>query len=251
MKKIYLPMIRYGDKDFDEGYVGWGFQSTEDQIRDARAILDIISLSGSLKILDLACGLGTYHRVWADAGHAVVGTDLSETFITMAQNTNPAVTYRVEDYYELKEAGEYDLVTMIDTPVEDEDVPRNAYRALKPGGSFIFQISNPEYPHLRGQKLENRRSWQENENRTFLLTRHEYNENLDRWEYEEWNIDMVTGEILIQHNFSTHLSFSRIVDILQAVGFCSVAFVDANGRPYGTGKEEPRNFFCVAHKGTN
>jgi SAM-dependent methyltransferase len=249
MKKIYLPMIRYGDKEFDEGFVGWGFQSTEEQNRDAKAVLDIVSLSG-LKILDLACGLGNYHKVWSDAGHTVVGTDLSETFIMMAQNNNPGLTYRVEDFYELNEESEYDLVTMIDTPVEDEDVPRNAYRALKPGGSFIFQISNPEYLHLRGQKLENRRSWQENEDRTFLLTRHEYNETLDRWEYEEWNLNMETGEILVQHNFSTHLSFSRIVDILRAVGFCSVSFTDTDGRPYGTSKEDPKNFFCIAHKGT-
>ncbi|MCL1806147.1 MAG: methyltransferase domain-containing protein [Oscillospiraceae bacterium] len=249
MKKIYIPMIRYGDKEFDEGFVGWGFQSTEDQIRDAQAILNIISLD-NLKILDIACGLGNYHKIWTGAGHTVVGTDLSETFIMMAQNTHPEVTYRVENFYDLAEENEYDLVTMIDTPVEDEDVPRNAYRALKPGGSFVFQISNPNYLHLRGQKLENYRSWQENEDRTFLLTRHEYNENIDRWEYEEWHLNVETGEIVIEHNFSTHLSFSRLVDILRAVGFCSVSFIDANGRPYGTSKEEPMNFFCIAHKGT-
>jgi SAM-dependent methyltransferase len=248
MKKIYVPMIRYGDKEFDQGFVGWGFQSMEEQNRDAQAILDIISLDG-LKILDIACGLGGYHKIWTDAGHTVTGTDISETFIMMAGNTNTNVTYRVENYYDLAEENEYDLVTMIDTPVEDEDVPRNVYRALKPGGSFVFQLSNPDYLHLRGQKLENSRSWQENEDRTFLLTRHEYNEDIDRWEYEEWHIDMVTGNIVVENNFSTHLSFSRLVDILMAVGFCSAYFVDADGRPHGTGKEEPKNFFCIAHKG--
>jgi SAM-dependent methyltransferase len=249
MKKIYIPMIRYGDKEFDQGFVGWGFQSTEEQNRDAQAILDILSLE-NLKILDLACGLGSYHKVWTDAGHTVTGTDLSETFIMMAQNTNAGVTYRVENFYDLGEENAYDLVTMIDTPVEDEDVPRNVYRALKPGGSFVFQLSNPDYKHLRGQKLENSRSWQENEDRTFLLTRHEYNDVVDRWEYEEWRLNLETGDIVIEHNFSTHLSFSRLVDILMAAGFCSAYFVDADGRPHGTGKEEPKNFFCIAHKGT-
>jgi SAM-dependent methyltransferase len=249
MKKIFVPMIRYGDKEFDQGFVGWGFQSTEEQKRDAQAILDILSLD-SLKILDLACGLGSYHKVWTDAGHRVTGTDLSETFIMMAQNTNASVAYRVENFYDLAEEEEYDLVTMIDTPVEDEDVPRNVYRALKPGGSFVFQLSNPNYMHLRGQKLENSRSWQENDDRTFLLTRHEYNDAVDRWEYEEWHLDLETGDIVIEHNFSTHLSFSRLVDILMAVGFCSAYFVDADGRPYGTSKGEPKNFFCIAHKGT-
>ncbi|MCL2003464.1 MAG: class I SAM-dependent methyltransferase [Oscillospiraceae bacterium] len=249
MKKIYVPMIRYGDKDFDQGFVGWGFQSTEEQLRDAQAILDILALDG-LKILDLACGLGGYHKVWTDAGHTVVGSDLSETFIAMAQNTNANVTYRVENFYDLSEESEYDLVTMIDTPVEDEDVPRNVYRALKPGGSFVFQLSNPNYKHLRGHKLENSRSWRENEDRTFLLIRHEYNEDVGRWEYEEWHLNLDTRDIVIEHNFSTHLPLSRLVDILLAVGFCSACFVDADGRPHGTSREEPKNFFCIAHKGT-
>lgn len=249
MKKIYVPMIRYGDKEFDEGFIGWGFQSTEEQNRDAKAVLNIVSLD-NLKILDLACGLGSYHKVWLDEGHSVVGTDMSETFILMAQNTNASAVYRVENFYDLEEENEYNLVTMIDTPVEDEDVARNAYRALKPGGQFIFQISNPAYKSLRGQVLENRRTWIENEDRTFLLTRNEYNEEIDRWEYEEWHLNMETGDIVVEHNFSTHLTFSRLVDILLSVGFCSVAFLDADGRPYTTSKEEPKNFFCVAHKGT-
>ncbi len=249
MKKIYVPMIRYGDKEFDEGFIGWGFQSTEEQIRDAQAVLKIISLN-NLKILDLACGLGSYHKVWLDAGHSVVGTDLSETFIMMAKNTNAAAEYRVENFYDLEEESKYDLVTMIDTPVEDEDVPRNAYRALTPGGSFIFQISNPEYKHMRGQLMENRRTWTENEDRTFLLTRNEYNEDIDRWEYEEWNLNVETGDIVIEHHFSSNFSFSRMVDILQAVGFGSVSFLDADGRPYTTSKEQPKNYFCIAHKGT-
>ena len=248
MKKSYIPMIRYGDKEFDEGFIGWGFQSTEEQERDAKAVLNIISLE-KLKILDIACGLGSYHRVWLQAGHSVTGTDLSDTFIQMAQNTNPGAEYRVEDFYELADKDRYDLVTMIDTPVEDEDVPRNAYRALKTGGSFIFQIANPGYKHARGQFMENRRSWAENEDRTFLLTRTEYNDDVDRWEYEEWHLNIETGDIVIQHNFTRNLSYSRMVDILLSVGFCSVSFLDADGRPYTTSREEPKNYFCIAHKG--
>ena len=248
MKKIYVPMIRYGDKEFDEGFIGWGFQSIEEQTRDALAVLNIVALNG-LRILDLACGLGSYHKVWLNAGHKVTGTDLSETFIMMARNNNPGAEYRVENFYDLDEENEYDLVTMIDTPVEDEDVPRNAYRALKPGGHFIFQTSNPEYLHMRGTNLKNRRDWKENEDRTFLLTRNEYNEDIDRWEYEEWRLDLENGEIVIENNFSHNLTLSRMVDILLSVGFSSVAFLDANGRPYGTAHEEPKNYFCVAHKG--
>lgn len=249
MKKIYVPMIRYGDKEFDEGFIGWGFQSTEEQEKDAIGILRIAGTSGKLKILDLACGLGSYHHIWLKAGHEVVGTDLSETFIMMAQNTNSAATYRVEDFYELSEENIYDAVTMLDTPIEDSDVPRGAFRALKPYGKFIFQIPNPDYKHARGDQLVNHRDWKENENRTFLLTRNEYNEDLDAWEYEEWNLNLETGDVIVEHNTSHNLTMPRLVDILQSVGFETVSFIDADGRPFGTSKENPKNYFCVAYKG--
>lgn len=249
MKKIYVPMIRYGDKEFDEGFIGWGFQSTEEQQRDAEGVLRI-ACRKNLKILDLACGLGSYHSVWLKAGHSVVGCDLSETFIMMAENTNSSATYRVEDFYDLTDENEYDLVTMIDTPIEDDEVPRNAFRALKEYGMFIFQIPNPAYKHSRGAQLENRRDWSENEDRTFLLTRNEYNEDLDAWEYEEWHLDLETGDVVVEHNVSHNLNFSRVVDILLSVGFATVDFLDADGRPCMTSKEEPKNYFCVARKGS-
>lgn len=241
-------MIRYGDKEFDEGFIGWGFQSTEEQNRDAQGVLRIIG-NKNQKILDLACGLGNYHRVWLGAGHSVTGTDLSETFIAMASNNNPGASYRVENFYDLKETAVYDVVTMMDTPVEDEDVPRGAYNALNEDGIFIFQMANPDYKHQRGELMSNRRDWIENEDRTFLLIRNEYNEEIDCWEYEEWHINLETGDIVVEHNFSRNLSYSRMVDILLSVGFSSVSFVDADGRPYTTSREAPRNYFCVARKG--
>lgn len=247
MKKIYIPMIRFGDKEFDEGYIGWGFQSLDEQIRDARGVLHLIGRK-NLNILDIACGLGNYHRVWLDAGHTVTGTDLSDTFITMASVTNPGVSYRVENYDDLDEVEQYDLVTLIDTPVVDEQLPGNAYRALKNGGHFVFQAQNPSYPHARGPLNVNRRDWVENDDRSFLLTRHEYNEEIDRWEHEEWTINLETSEVVVQHNFTRHLSFSRLVDILLTVGFSTVAFYDHRGRPFEEGDTETKNYFCVAYK---
>ncbi|MCL2082759.1 MAG: class I SAM-dependent methyltransferase [Oscillospiraceae bacterium] len=248
MKKIYVPMIRYGDREFDEGFIGWGFQNAEEQTHDAQGILRIAG-GENLKILDIACGLGGYHKIWMDVGHSITGTDLSETFIQMAQTTNPGAVYRVEDFYELKEESLYDMVTMIDTPLEDEDVPRNAYRALKNYGMFVFQASNPNYDHIRGNCLENRRTWKEYDNRTFLLTRNEYNKELEVWEYEEWRLNLETGDVVVEYNSSHHLSFSRIVDILMSVGFVTVDFLDTDGRPYTTSRNEPKNYFCIARKG--
>lgn len=251
MKKIYIPMIRFGDKEFDEGFVGWGFSSYDDQVADAQGVLNILR-KPEMKIMDMGCGLGIYHKVWLDEGHSVVGVDISETFIFMANNTNDSyktASYRCENFYELTDENAYDCITMLDTPLEDEELAAIAHKALKPGGHFLFQVGNPHYKHTRGPLFENHRDWKENEDRTFLLTRHEYNENIDRWEYEEWNIDIEKAEIVVQHHYSRNLNFHDYVGLLKNVGFSSVCFMDNNGMPYEHGVEEPKNFFCVAYKG--
>lgn len=248
MKKIYIPMIRYGDKDFDEAFLGWGFQNVEEQVQNGKSILNIIRRR-DLSILDLGCGVGNYHKAWLEEGHKVTGVDFSETFIFLAGNTNPSATYINDNYYDIKYNEEFDLVTLIDIPLEDDDVARVAYNALKRGGTFVFQAANPKYQHARGPMTENNRTWKENEDRTFLLTRNEYNEEIDRWEYEEWHLNIETEEIEIEHSFARNLSYSRMVDILLSVGFASVSFLDGNGRAYDTGSDDLSSYFCVAYKG--
>ena len=251
MKKIYIPMIRYGDKEFDEGFVGWGFNSYDDQIHDAQGVLNI-TCRKEMKMLDMGCGLGIYHKVWLDAGHTVVGVDISETFIFMANNTNDSyknASYRCENFYELADDNEYDCVTMIDTPLEDEELAKIVYTALKPGGCFLFQVSNPHYKHTRGPLFVDHRTWKENDDRTFLLTRHEYNERVERWDYEEWSIDAEKAEVVIQHHYSKNMTLSDYVRLIKKVGFDTVCFLDNEGNPYEYGVEEPRNFFCLAYKG--
>jgi SAM-dependent methyltransferase len=241
-------MIRYGDKDFDEAYLGWGFQNVEEQMAVGKNILNIIRKK-DMSILDLGCGIGTYHKAWLDEQHAVTGVDFSETFIFLASNANPGATYLCENYYDIDCVNKYDLVTMLDIPLEDDDIARIAYNALKPGGSFVFQAQNPLHQHSRGLPNQNNRSWKENEDHTFLLTRNEYNDEIDRWEYEEWHIDIEKGEIEVEHTFSRNLSYARIVDILLSVGFATVTFLDGNGRASYTCRDAMPSYFCRAYKG--
>jgi len=247
MKKIYVPMMRYGDKDFDEGFVGWGFNSYDDQIRDARSILKLVGRR-KMSMLDLACGLGTYHKVWLEAGHSVTGIDLSDTFIMMAKNTNPGAEYRVENYYNFDEADKYDCVTLIDTPLEDSDLCRIIFRALKPGGQFIYQTANPDYQHVRGPVFKEHQSWREEDDHTIILTRNRYNIEIENWEYEEWHVDVDKGEIVVQHSFNKGLSFTDLAEMLMGAGFCSVGYYDGDGRPYSPGHTGPRAYYGVAYK---
>ncbi|GHU89608.1 SAM-dependent methyltransferase [Clostridia bacterium] len=251
MKKIYVPMIRFGDKEFDEGYVGWGFNSYDEQMRDAVGVMSILR-KPAMKILDLGCGLAIYHKAWLDKGHTVVGIDISETFILMANNANDSyknASYRCENFETLEDENEYDCVTMIDTPLEDPDIAKLTFRALKPGGHLLFQVGNAYYKHPRGPLFRNSRNWQENEDRTFLLTRHEYDEGNECWVDEEWSIDIEKDEIVVQHNHSRNLAFKDYVEMLTDIGFATVFFCDVHGKPAEYGASEAKNYFCVAYKG--
>lgn len=248
MKKIYVPMIRYGDSDFDEGFIGWGFNSYDEQIRDAVAVLNLLSRH-NMDMLDLGCGLGIYHKAWLEAGHSVCGVDISETFIFMAKYNNPAAVYRRENFFETTDCDAFDAVVMIDVPLENLELAQIAFRALKKGGAYIFQASNPDYPHMRGQSNVNQRNWVDVGDSKLLLTRNEYNAEIDRWEYEEWVVDVENSEITVQHNFSKNLDFSRLTDLLIEAGFSTVGFYDYDGRQFFPGAKQPKNVFCVASKG--
>lgn len=118
-------------------------------------ILDTMPGEG-VEILDLGCGPGLYAELLAEKGHQVTGIDYSANSIGYARKSAAEqgmdITYRQLDYLELDEENRYDLVMMIFTdfgvlmPDERERVLDNVRRALKPGGSFLFDVLNEEYP---------------------------------------------------------------------------------------------------------
>lgn len=101
-----------------------------------------------LDILDLGCGPGLYTELLAKAGHNVTGVDFSTSSIEYAkrsaQKTNLSIDYRRMNYLELEESEKFDLVIMMFTdfgvlsPGDREKLLSNIYRALKPGGKYIF-----------------------------------------------------------------------------------------------------------------
>lgn len=108
-----------------------------------------------LKILDLGCGPGLYAEKLAAEGHQVTGMDYSANSIQYARESAARnkldITYCHQDYLQLTEESSYDLVMMIFTdfgvlmPDERQILLANVHRALKPGGSFLFDVLNENY----------------------------------------------------------------------------------------------------------
>ncbi len=108
-----------------------------------------------LNILDLGCGPGLYTEKLAEKGHGVTGMDFSNTAICYAaESANKKklnISYLEQDYLELEAENAYDLILMIFTdfgvllPDQREILLTNIYRALKPGGKFIFDVLNENF----------------------------------------------------------------------------------------------------------
>lgn len=108
-----------------------------------------------LNILDLGCGPGLYTEHLAQRGHIVTGMDFSSNSIHYAKesasNKKLDITYIQQNYLELEDKNKYDLVLLIFTdfgvlaPDQREILLGKIYRALKPGGTFIFDVLNDNY----------------------------------------------------------------------------------------------------------
>jgi SAM-dependent methyltransferase len=112
--------------------------------------------SGRNSILDLGCGPGLYCELLAEAGHDLTGVDLSERSLKhakeSAQKKGLAIDYLQKNYLDLTFENRFDLALMIFcdldvlVPVDRTRLLEKIYRALKPGGLFIFDTLNGKAP---------------------------------------------------------------------------------------------------------
>jgi SAM-dependent methyltransferase len=109
--------------------------------------------TGSLRILDCACGIGTQAIGLAQRGHALVGTDLSGAAIVRAkgeaQQRNLSIQFQVADVRDLSPLPEtgFDLVIAADNALphllSDQQLSqavKQIGRKLHPGGLFLASI---------------------------------------------------------------------------------------------------------------
>lgn len=119
-------------------------------------------------VLDAGCGSGIYARKLAKLGAEIIGVDISETMIAIANeeklNTDN-ISYHVGNLENLNwlNANTVDLI-MCNYVLENiEDILpifKEFYRLLKPGGNFIFSISHPLRAAAKRFKQANEEIWQ-------------------------------------------------------------------------------------------
>jgi SAM-dependent methyltransferase len=121
----------------------------------APGLLEILRKNGVADglVTDLGCGSGGWARELNDAGYRVFGVDQSTAMIRMARRNAPRSTFQVASLLRVKLPA-CAAITSIGECLNycfDEGNGRQAlvrffrrvYRALRPGGLFVFDIAEP------------------------------------------------------------------------------------------------------------
>ncbi|MHC1786415.1 MAG: class I SAM-dependent methyltransferase [Christensenellales bacterium] len=122
--------------------------------RSVRFIGSLLPEGASL--LDIGCGPGLYTRRLAQRGLRVTGLDFSASSIAWAKQNDAGSDYILQDYLRMDFDEQFDMVTLIWcdygalVPEDRQNLLRRIYRALKPGGLFLFDVYTPmRYDSLR------------------------------------------------------------------------------------------------------
>lgn len=103
-------------------------------------------------VLDIACGEGSFAVGMAKLGYEVTGIDQSPQMIALAkaraEEAGVDVNFSVEDMRSISYAAEFDLATCFFDSLNYmltikglQEAFQSAYKALKPGGFYIFDMN--------------------------------------------------------------------------------------------------------------
>ena len=107
---------------------------------------------GTQSLLDLGCGPGLYTSAFAERGLHVKGVDFSPNSIRYARQTAKAqglnISYECSNYLSLDDNEAFDVIVMIYcdfgvlSDTERGVMLQRIFKALKPGGIFVFDAFN-------------------------------------------------------------------------------------------------------------
>ena len=248
MKIIAEKYSRYGEEDYDIGYVNWGFDGLDEQISMAEK-LEKLFPENTEKILDVACGIARYHQTWLKSNYCVTGIDLSETFIKFAIEYNKdykKAKYIIRNFNDLDMSNEFDVALWTD-PIELTGKPvNNIYKALKIGGRFIYEMWNENFFEYQHRKLG--QTWT-CENDVYKLVKHQYNPATSTTEHEEIIFDINNDTMIHKIGLNAkNVNAHCCIQILEASGFKNIRFVDYEGKLFDTSDQNTKRFFMVGEK---
>ena len=205
--------------------------------------------------VDLACGTGSVALILARKGLRVVGVDMSEEMLCVAsqkaqEQDNPPL-FVCQSLQELLLPRGVDLAVCaldsmdyITDPSDCEQAIRRVYKALNPGGCFIFDVNTPE----KLQAMDGQVFLDEDDD-VYCVWRGEFDRQSNICSY---GMDLFQRQGNVWHrSFEEHQEYAysqqQLVEYLRKAGFTSVAV-------YGDRRFEPpmpgeQRIYIKARKG--
>jgi SAM-dependent methyltransferase len=217
--------------------------------RSVKWMIETLPLNTGARVLDLGCGPGLYASRLAQVGMQVTGVDYSRRSIAYAtgyaNENNLDITYRYENYLDLCDENQYDAVLLIYgdfCPLNPEQRARllqNVYRALKPQGKFVLDVTT----RVHRRKYGNRNGWRALETGFWKPGPHLLLEaGFDYPEQSIW-LDQYTaieadGKVTVYRNWFQDYTPETIRAELEQGGFSVVSLCgDLTGKPYNSESE--------------
>ena len=190
--------------------------------------------------VDLACGTGTVSILLAQQGLRVIGVDMSEEMLTVAQQKagdmdNPP-RFVCQHLQKLVLPRGVDLAVCaldsldyITDPNDCAEAIRRVYRALNPGGIFIFDVNTPEKLRAMDGQV-----FLDEDDDVYCVWRGEFDERTNICSY---GMDLFQRQgRLWRRSFEEHREYAysaeQLTGYLKAAGFTNI-------RVYGDRRMEP------------
>ena len=195
----------------------------------AQAILKKEGLSPRT-VADLACGTGSATRILAEQGYRVTAVDLSEEMLTEAMDKcadlDAVPTFVHQNLAQLHLPRAVDMaVCFLDSldyildPADCEKAICRTYKALNPGGIFIFDVNTPE----KLQAMDGQVFLDEDDD-VYCVWRGEFDEDTNICSY---GMDLFQREGEVWHrSFEEHreyaYSIEQLTGFLKKAGFTKI-----------------------------
>ena len=205
--------------------------------------------------VDLACGTGSVALLLAKKYERVIVVDLSEEMLTVAfqkvVEADVNVQFTCQSLQQMRLPRAVDLaVCALDgldyilDPADCKEAIRRVYKALNPGGIFIFDVNTPE--KLRAMDAQ---VFVDEDDDVFCLWRGEFDEETNICSYG-MDLFQREGECWYR-SFEEHKEYAytvqQLTGFLKAAGFTHIR-VYADGKLEAPGAGEQRIYFS-ARKG--
>ena len=206
-------------------------------------------------VVDLACGTGSVTEILARKGYRVTGVDMSEEMLTEAamktMDMMEPPMYSCQLLQNLRLPRGVDMaVCALDSldyildPADCKEAIRRAYKALNPGGIFIFDVNTPEKLRAMDDQV-----FLDEDDDVYCVWRGEFDEETNIWSY---GMDLFQREgNMWRRSFEEHREYAysqeQLTGFLKDAGFTHIeVYAD---RLFEAPREGEQRIYFKARKG--